>query len=291
MRRVSARSVATALLLIVVIVFVANPAASFAVPDAADSSTVSIAPTSADGVVDAFGRPAAGVRDEVVVMLHGLGRTGRALWLLRRRLEAAGHVTYVVSYASTERSLADLAGDLDRELRGCCRDAQLNFVTHSMGGILLRFWLAEHPEATTRLGRVVMLSPPNHGTALVDALGRAGHLLGPSGRELGTHAMSVPNRLNELGPVGYELGIIAGVRSWSPLTSWILAGPDDGTVSVASARLAGMRDFLTHPSSHSFLMYDREVARQVVHFLGHGCFEDGSCSDARAASDRARVTP
>lgn len=212
---------------------------------------------------------------ERVVLLHGLGRSGRAMGPLSRRVEAAGREVHVVSYASTSQPLDELADALDRELAACCADERLHFVTHSMGGIVLRTWMARHESAAARIGRVVMLSPPNHGSELVDVLGRAGGLLGPSGRRLGTDPASAPNHLNALGPVDYELGVIAGTRSWSFLTSWILDGPDDGTVSVASARIPGMRDFLEHPASHTRLIYDREVARQVLHFLAWGRF-DGS---------------
>ncbi len=220
-----------------------------------------------------------------VVLLHGLGRSDRAMRRLARRFEEDGQASHSLGYESTSKSLDSIVDEVDAELALCCaEDATLHFVTHSLGGIVLRAWVAR--EAPKRVGRVVMLSPPNHGSEWVDRLGGLSKLLGPTARELGTGPDSLPNRLNDLGPVEFELGIIAGDRSFNAIGSWILEGPDDGTVSVESAKLRGMRDFLVLPSPHSFMMYDREVARQAIHFVRHGRFdkeapqgETGSRSD------------
>ena len=216
-----------------------------------------------------------------VVLLHGLGRSERAMRRLARRFEKDGLASYSLGYQSTSKSLDAIVDEVAAELALCCaEDATLHFVTHSLGGIVLRAWVAR--EAPERMGRVVMLSPPNHGTEWVDRLGGLSKLLGPTGRELGTGPDSVPNRLNDLGPVEFELGIIAGDRSFNAIGSWILGGPDDGTVSVESAKLLGMRDFLVLPSSHSFMMYDGEVARQAIHFVRHGHFDRDAALSSEA---------
>jgi pimeloyl-ACP methyl ester carboxylesterase len=214
-----------------------------------------------------------------VVMLHGLGRSERAMQRLARRFQERGYSAVPIGYDSTSQTLDEIVDEIEAHLADCCDAAErLHFVTHSLGGIVLRAWAAQ--EAPDRIGRVVMLSPPNHGSVLVDRLGGLSALLGPTGRELGTAPDSAPNRLNALGPVEFELGVIAGNRSWNPLGSWLLDGPDDGTVSVESAKVPGMRDFLIVPASHSFMMYDREVARQAIYFVEHGRFDGGALPDA-----------
>ena len=68
------------------------------------------------------------------------------------------------------------------------------------------------------------------------------------------------------------MGIITGSRSLNPLTSWLVTGEDDGKVSVESAQLEGMADFLVVPNTHTFIMNSSQVAQEVVHFLEQGSF-------------------
>ena len=150
-------------------------------------------------------------------------------------------------------------------------DGRVHFVTHSMGGIVLRAYLRDH--TLPRLGRVVMLAPPNHGSEIADHL-RDNFVFrfftGVNGLRLGTDAASFPQ---QLGPTTADLGIIAGRRSLNPLFSSWIAGPDDSKVSVASARLEGMRDFIVLPISHTWLQWRGPVITQVKAFLLTGHFQ------------------
>ena len=142
-----------------------------------------------------------------------------------------------------------------------------------MGGILIRYYLANNE--IDDLGRVVMLSPPNQGSELVDLWSDwPGYELinGPAGYQLGTGEESVPL---QLGAANFEVGIITGKNTTNPLFSILIPGDDDGKVSVASARLEGMKDFLVVPEAHSFIMRDDEVIEQSAHFLEHGHFDRG----------------
>jgi pimeloyl-ACP methyl ester carboxylesterase len=208
---------------------------------------------------------------EVVVLLHGLGHSDRAMRPLAKRLEDAGYAVHALRYESTEKSLDALVADVDAALVRCCADApRLHFVTHSLGGILLRAELAQRP--LPQLGRVVMLAPPNHGSELADWLRGTKalrSLMGPTASELGTGQESLPNRLP---PAHYEVGVIAGSDSLNPFGSRMIPGEDDGTVSVASARLEGMSDFLVLPVSHTMILLSGDAAEQTLAFLRSGCF-------------------
>jgi len=206
---------------------------------------------------------------EAVVLLHGLYRSERAMRPLAERLAREGFEVHNVGYPSTEAPPDELEARISAQIEACCAAApRLHFVTHSLGGILLRGLLAQHEPAN--LGRVVMLAPPNHGSEWVDWLGNSfGFALGPTGRELGTAPDSLPNRLPK---ADYPLGVIAGTRSWNPLGAWLIPGANDGTVRVESTRLDGMSDFVELPSSHSWILRSDAAADAVVEFLRAGHF-------------------
>jgi len=210
-----------------------------------------------------------GAAPETVVLVHGLYRSERSMTPLASRLEAAGYTVHSLRYASTQGTPDELEAQLEQQVAQCCADAsRVDFVTHSLGGILVRGMLARH--APANLGRVVMLAPPNHGSELVDWLGPSfAWALGPTGRELGTASTSLPNRLP---PASYSLGVIAGTFSWNPIGSLVLPGQSDGTVSVASTRLDGMTDFVALPTSHTFILRSDAAADRVLEFLRAGRF-------------------
>lgn len=229
--------------------------------------TAASAPTEASEAANVQASPAH------VVVLHGLGRSSKTNWLLSHRLEDRGFRVHNLDYESTKRAPAELVADLREELSACCANdpsTKVHFVTHSLGGILVRAYLAEHRPSS--LGRVVMLSPPNKGTELVDRF--EDHpwfrwATGPTAQQLGTHSDSLPVRL---GPADFELGIITGNVSLNPIASWMITGEDDGVVAVESARLEGMADFLVVPRTHTFIMNSSDVTDEIVHFLNHGTF-------------------
>ena len=212
---------------------------------------------------------------EKVVLLHGLGRTAGSMDYMQTRLSEAGYIVFNYDYESRKKEIDSHVLDLQDFLESCClqEETPLHFVTHSLGGILVRALIAKNRPAN--LGRVVMLSPPNKGSEAADFIkdfGLSEYILGPAALQLGTDADSYPNRL---GPADFELGIITGDRTIDPLSSLIIPGEDDGKVAVEKTKLEGMQDFLVMPVSHAFIMQDQAVVDQVIFFLRHGRFEGG----------------
>ena len=211
---------------------------------------------------------------ECVVLLHGLARTATSMNKMQRALDDEGYATANIGYPSREFTVEELAAIAVTDgLEACQSNAdveRVHFVTHSLGGILLRQYLSEHE--IPGLGRVVMLGPPNQGSAAVDKLnGVPGFdwLNGPAGRQLGKGEDSVPVKL---GPAEFELGIIAGNRSIDPITSAVLSNPDDGRVSVEDTMLDGMDDFVVVEHSHAFMMRMRRPIELTIRFLKSGSF-------------------
>lgn len=223
---------------------------------------------SAGGPCAAF----AGEKTDTVVLLHGLGRRARSMKYMAERLAEAGYHVVNIPYPSRKQNFDTLVENLRKTLEECClsTDSRLHFVTHSLGGIMVRSYLSDNrPE---NLGRVVMLSPPNKGSDVVDFFGRFRlfkYFFGPAAAELGTGPQSLPNRL---GPADFEVGIITGDRTIDPISSWIIDGKDDGKVSTEQAKLEGMAAFQVVHVSHAFIMKDPEVVSEVINFLKTGSF-------------------
>lgn len=210
---------------------------------------------------------------DYVVLLHGLGRTPLSMKRIEWTLRKQNYRVINVSYPSTRVSIEDGADQwLDNVLKNQVADssAKIHFVGHSLGGIVLRQYLTNHE--IPHLGRVVMLAPPNHGSELAERL-RNNCLYrlatGPAGQELGTSEGSVPYRL---GPVDFELGVIAGDRSLNPLFSSWIPEPDDGKVSAESARMPGAEFLLVH-HSHTWMAWSARVNSAISQFLLTGHFQ------------------
>ncbi len=214
---------------------------------------------------------------EVVVLLHGMGRTKVSMLRLASALESDGYRVANLSYPSRRVPVETLAADwLPRRLRehDVVAAPRVHFVTHSLGGILVRLWLRDALE-NLAVGRVVMLAPPNSGSELTDAL----HAFPPyrwvtgvNGRRLGTNADALPATLGPWPAASVELGVIAGDRSLNPLLAAWLPGPNDGKVTVAATHLAGERAHVVVHHSHTWLGWRRDTIAQTRAFLREGRF-------------------
>ncbi|MCG8371231.1 MAG: alpha/beta fold hydrolase [Proteobacteria bacterium] len=220
--------------------------------------------------------PIAAQASDCVVLLHGLMRSSTSMGKMQRALEAADYTVANIDYPSREHTVEELAEIAVPDGLAACRAhrglGRIHFVTHSLGGILLRQYLSTH--TIEELGRVVMLGPPNRGSAAVDELGGVpgfDWLNGPAGRQLGKGDDSVPLKL---GPADFELGVIAGNRTIDPVTSAVLEDPDDGRVSVADTELDGMADHVVVDHSHAFMMRMRRTIELTIRFLGTGSFDE-----------------
>lgn len=212
---------------------------------------------------------------ECVVLLHGLARTYNSMNTMEKALIRAGYQTVNLDYPSRLKAIENIAEEEFALSIQLCEQAgaqKIHFVTHSLGGIVVRYAMAG--QKLKNLGRVVMLSPPNKGSFVTDKLKNQWlykWLNGPAGQDLGTEDGSLPNRL---GPVDYEVGVITGNRYWF-FDAWFASyspGEHDGKVSVQAAGVEGMADFLIVPETHPFIMNADRVIEETIHFLRQGTF-------------------
>lgn len=209
---------------------------------------------------------------DAVILVHGLGRTRFSMKMLEWTLRRKGYWVINIAYPSTRVPVEEAAKDwlAPRVSEVSDAGARVHFVTHSLGGIVVRQYLKNH--RLENPGRVAMLAPPNQGSELADAFRESKWYrcaTGPAGQQLGCGASSLPNTL---GPATFDTGIIAGDRSLNPRFSALIPGCDDGKVSVQRAALEGMKDFLIVHRSHTWMMWSKEVTQAVGRFLEEGKF-------------------
>lgn len=217
-----------------------------------------IAPPAADASSSA---PRAGDSRELVILVHGMGRSPMSMWLLERRLERDGYRVEQFGYRSTRGTVARLGQALGRRAAERTGDApRVHFVGHSLGTVIIRSMLVEaRPE---RMGRVVMLAPPNQGSASADRWARWVGWAIPHIRELRTDSTATARQLAL--PADVEVGIIAGAR--------------DRKVRVAETQLAGARAHAVIDAFHSWLMNRPDVHRLIVRFFREGRFTPAASS-------------
>jgi hypothetical protein len=211
-----------------------------------------------------------------VLLLHGHGRFGASMMVMARAARRAGYATLAPNYPY-RRSLEDIADWLAPRVAAfeSSFEGPLHIVTHSLGGLVARISIAAH--RPQRLGRVVMLAPPNGGSELADLLFRmklARWILGGSGAYLRTDRD--PRHEALLGIIDYPVGVIAGDRPLLPLPFRLLPLPHDGKVSIAATRVAGLADHVTLPVTHTLMVYDRRVIAAAMAFLAEGSFSRAS---------------
>ncbi|MCF8724280.1 pimeloyl-ACP methyl ester carboxylesterase [Nitrospina gracilis] len=211
---------------------------------------------------------------ECVVILHGIARTSASMAPLAAYLDENGYSAINIDYPSTDHAIDDLVERVHEKLLASpwTQECITHYVGYSMGALIARGLIHKHrPE---KLGRVVLLAPPNEGSEVADFWKNNflyEWLYGPAGQELGTQKNAYRDRFGE---VDFEVGVIAGDRSIDPLSSSIIPGPDDGKVSIPRTKLPGMKDHIVVHATHTFIMKNEKVMKQTLYFLKHGAFKE-----------------
>jgi pimeloyl-ACP methyl ester carboxylesterase len=227
--------------------------------------------------------------DHLVLLVHGIARSAGTFGALQGSLRRAGYDATAISYPSTRASIdehaAGVAALLDR-LEGT---HTVSFVTHSMGALLLRCLLAtKRPWMRTRaVGRIVLIAPPNQGSAVASFLkdNRLYKVLyGPAGQQL------VPEFVKRMpGLYDRQFAIVAGGRGGGRGFNPLLTGDNDGTVRVAETALDGSLGTLVVPQIHARIANHPDTVRATTEFIDNGRITENFKSERpRAGASRSK---
>lgn len=214
---------------------------------------------------------------EQVILVHGYGRSARAMNSMKRRFMAEGYLVHTMNYSSLTQSIEGIEDEVNQGIDQVLQayPYRTHFVGHSLGGLLVRAYLGKRKP--DRLGRVVLLGSPNQGTPAVDHLARKWWfgLIGSAAQSLSSSGSVF---LSSLPQPTYPLGVIAGLSQRSFIRGAVFTGKHDGLVPLESTKVKGMQDFCVVRVNHTALRYHQPVFNHTVHFLKHGSFE---CPEAR----------
>lgn len=209
---------------------------------------------------------------KVVVVVHGIIRSSKSFTRMRVALERDGYTVIGFDYPSTRVTILESADYLRRVMESLTDVSEINFVVHSMGGLLVRTYLQSGTDP--RIRRMVMLGVPNRGANMANVVQNNPLfklLFGPAGQQL---IKDPEGFISGLPTPSFEFAIVAGARGtddgWNPL----IEGDDDGTVEVENTRLPGATDFMTVCGLHSFLMDREDVIDATCRFVKTGALRE-----------------
>jgi triacylglycerol lipase len=221
---------------------------------------------------------------KTVLLVHGLAEPAAAMNMLAASLKLQRYKALTFDYPSTKHSIEECTAlHLAPAIEALANEPSLSIVTHSMGGIMLRYYLSRH--RVENLERVVMLTPGHGGSRTMSALRH--HplfpvFMGPAGIQSGDDEYRFDKALGRY--TGPELGIIAGCVSFDIIGSYVMPWPHDGKVKVSATHLEGMKDHIVLPVSHDSVLFDPLAIFQTSHFLKHGMFKASSFVRERQAA-------
>lgn len=209
---------------------------------------------------------------EAVILIHGLGRSHLSFLKMAKQLKNKGYLVYNASYPSTKQKIQDSSESyINQALESLSAQkiSKIHFVTHSLGGILVRYYLSKHE--INNLGKIVMLAPPNKGSHIAQAYHDKFWFkwaTGPAGQQL---LVEDNPFLDGLEPIETEVAVLMGNRSLEPWFNHVFNDLDhlehDGKVSIESAKLDNMSKFEIIDTAHTMIMNNPKVMSQVLDFL------------------------
>lgn len=201
----------------------------------------------------------------IVVLVHGWGVRASSMQKLADALAQNGYEAYNYDYPTRKNNIEEHCRLFLEKYRELLRDlppnVKIHFLTHSMGGLVLRGAMANMTEAECRrISAIVMLGPPNRGSVLA----YFGKVPGVS---------AVNKSLRDMAPDAHSFVSNIAAPPWLPPVG-IIAGLHDGKVALENTRLPEPLPYkhtivnCTHPG----LRKPKNVLTQVLSFFSTQSF-------------------
>ncbi|EMP4396689.1 TPA: triacylglycerol lipase [Vibrio parahaemolyticus] len=196
-----------------------------------------------------------------IIILHGLYMHGLVMQPLSQKLRKLGYETQVLSYNTVAIDESSLFDSIDHSLNPLTANV---LVGHSLGGLMIKRYLANRKPTTSLISHVVAIGSPLKGASIVGRIQDLGLgvILGNSPHHgLNKHddAWAFPQKLGSIAgtvPIGARPLLIRNDNTMS-----------DGTVTVEETRLDGMQDHIEVKQTHTSLIYNTFVPQQIDHFI------------------------
>ena len=211
--------------------------------------------------------------EELVVLIHGIRDKPYIMWKLEQGLSKSGYSIMNLHYPSVKADMDSIVSLVHSRLAPRLQDYQkINFVTHSLGGIVMRAYLHKHKQSNFQ--RLVMIAPPNKGAIMAERFEDFfiyKWIYGQTGQKLGKDSTDY---WQQIPPPSIDFGIIAGGLGNDKGFNPLIPGDDDGTVGVAETKIAGAQDFIVIPGLHTSLLWQNRTLEQVLYFLEYNHFKN-----------------
>ena len=213
------------------------------------------------------------IETEAVVLLHGIVRSKDSMRSIQDAFEQRGCEVININYPSRKGEIADFAKQVNELLNKRTDLKRVSYVTHSMGGLVLRTLLADKQASWRQhatVHRAVMIFPPNQGAHKANEWHNKiwyRLAMGKAGREL------CSDKAQALPLLDIDCGIIVGAQGNEKGKSNFIPGDDDGTVGVEECKLSGVTDYAYHPVGHTYGMNKQPVIDDVLNYIDLGKFK------------------
>lgn len=194
-----------------------------------------------------------------IIVTHGFGGHWLVMAPLVRNLRSSGFKVQNWGYASLWKSIDLHADALLQQIDDLESDPSVNrfhLVAHSMGCILVRVALAKtKPE---KLGRIVMLGPPNKGSHAATRFSPYFGWLSTTLTEIKDTADSFVNQIESQIEPEYDVGVIQADR--------------DFVVERPATHLEEAKEYVVARGFHSGIVLSPRCAELVKAFIRSGTF-------------------